>query len=118
MTLYFAVSEGYYEVAKVVINQHIRQGLGLDYLVKVRVCAYAIYYCVCIINHPHARTYIMLCNTYMQMDACIMQVHRCAYTACSHTSNRPRQDCMAMLGCHAVLSGSCNYCHPNSIHTW
>ena len=40
---------------------------------------------------------------------------------------RPRQDCMVMHGCHAVLSGSCNYFviqsthfiwYLNSIHTW
>ena len=29
---------------------------------------------------------------------------------------RPRQDSMAMLGCHAVLSGSCNYFVIPSTH--
>ena len=35
MTLYFAVAEGFYEIAKIIVNQHIRQGIGLDHFVKV-----------------------------------------------------------------------------------
>ena len=36
MTLYFAITEGYYAIAKIIVNQHIRQGIGLDHFVKVR----------------------------------------------------------------------------------
>ena len=35
MALYFAVSEGFYEVAKLLVEQHSRQGVGLDLVVKV-----------------------------------------------------------------------------------
>ena len=36
MTLYFAVSEGLFEIAKILVNQHTRQGLGLNHFVKVK----------------------------------------------------------------------------------
>ena len=35
MTLYFAVSEGLFEIAKILVNQHIRRGIGLNHFVKV-----------------------------------------------------------------------------------
>ena len=37
MTLYFAVSEGLFEIAKILVNQHIRRGLGLNHFVKVKL---------------------------------------------------------------------------------
>ena len=36
MPLYFAISEGHYEVAKLLVEQHVQQGIGLDLKVKVR----------------------------------------------------------------------------------
>ena len=35
MAIYFAVSEGYYEVVKVLVQAHAQQGVGLDLVVKV-----------------------------------------------------------------------------------
>ena len=35
MAIYFAVSEGYYEVVKVLVQAHTQQGVGLDLVVKV-----------------------------------------------------------------------------------
>ena len=35
MPLYFAVSEGFYEAAKLLVARHVQLGVGLDLSVKV-----------------------------------------------------------------------------------
>ena len=35
MALYFAVNEGFYEVTKLLVEQHTQQAVGLDLVVKV-----------------------------------------------------------------------------------
>ena len=39
MALYFAVNEGFYEVAKLLVEKHSQQGIGLDLVVKVFLIA-------------------------------------------------------------------------------
>ena len=43
MAIYFAVSEGYYEVVKVLVQAHTQQGIGLDLVVKVCMEAIILY---------------------------------------------------------------------------
>lgn len=42
MALYFAVNEGFYEVAKLLVEKHTQQGIGLDLVVKVCILLIAL----------------------------------------------------------------------------